>query len=99
MTTELHQLSVAIGKLQAQAEESNRNDQAIWERLDAINAKLAPLPQLVAELAELKPKVAAHEQIKQRGIGFALGIGGVSSAGTIGLWELARTLFRKTGGP
>lgn len=98
-TGDLHQISVAIGALQAKAEESGRDVEAIFQQIREINQKLAPLPALVADVAALKPKVEAHERLKNRGLGFLFGISGTSSIGAVGLWEGLRALFSfKTGG-
>ena len=50
MTEGLHEISQAIGRLQAEADSSQRQRSLIFEKLDEINDKLTPLASLPAHI-------------------------------------------------
>lgn len=99
MSGELHEISAAIGELRAEVRAGAQQREAMVRQLIEMNEKLAAVPQLAASMAEIKPKVEAHERMSNRGLGFLFGVSGVSSIGGAGIWEAASRLFKwKIGG-
>lgn len=80
MAGDLDQLSVEIGKLQAQAADTRSATEAIWRKLEDIGDKLAPLPGLVIDMRSVKDKVESHERWKNRVLGLASGVSVVAGA-------------------
>lgn len=72
MSGELNQISLAIGALQADAEEAIRQREAICDELKAINRKLETLPDLAHRVAAMEPEVKAWADARRKASGALL---------------------------
>lgn len=82
MTGALHEVSAAIGRLEAANEEALRQRERLWLELHAINAKLQCLPLLAERVKRMEPQVEAFARLRQRSLGAAAVVG--VAAGALG---------------
>lgn len=80
MSGELHEMSAAIGRLQASIEEERGQRRDLWEKLDEINGKLTCLPPLVEKVRKIEPTVAGLARVRERQIGAAAAVAALISA-------------------
>lgn len=83
----LHEISVAIGKLQGQVEEfkevqnsSSRQREKIYRGMERLSNQLVRLETVAERVDSIAPKVEKLEAFRQRLVGFLLFLPFVSSA-------------------
>lgn len=86
MPTELHDISVAIGKLQAEIENARRSREVTHRQLEALSRQMEELGALARDVAMMKPEVQHYADARRRVAGavtvltlFAGGIGALMS--------------------
>jgi len=88
MTTELHELSAVIGRLQEATEAAQRDRGEILAKLDALQASITIVPQMRADLEAMKPEIEHMKRSRWVGLGvlgtLSLTGGGIGSQ----LWKL-----------
>lgn len=97
MSGELHQISAAIGSLQAQVQEHQRQSEMIFNGLTEIRDKLVVIPVMKTTLEEIEPLVRALEtdRVERNArVGMISGSISLLAAGTI---EAFSYLARKWG--
>lgn len=111
----VHQTSLMLGELMAASKEGQRQTAAMFNKLDDITQSIHEIGGVVKMQAEqhaalktlveneIKPKLDRLETLRQRGKGFAAGIGlvaGTAGAGLTALLAKIKTLpFPPTGSP
>ena len=91
-------ISASIGGLQAQAAETIRQNEKIFERLDQISDCLSSLPGLYGRVEKIEPIVERLENAHQRGKGILIGVGLAAGSGGATIVEALRAMFRIKGG-
>ena len=90
-TGELHQISQAIGALQAKTDEGGRQHQETNEKLDELMAMIAPLKDLPQRVLSVEIKMERMAMTKARATGFIAGVSAVGGiAGSVLTWVLAK---------
>ncbi len=95
---DLHEISLAIGNLQAEATSSREGRQVLHAKLDKINAGIAELNvqlanmngsigQLQQEMAEVKPEVSTWRALRNRAIGGMLALSLIMATGGAAAWH------------
>ena len=82
MNGELHEISVAIGRLEAQAQQQLRDHERTHATIESIAANLEQLTPLPARLAKVEAIAADYEAKKKLALGLTLG-GGIAGGGLL----------------
>lgn len=84
MSGQLHEISQAIGRLEAAAEEHQRQNLTLFRKLDELHNQVADLAPVVETVKAIKPEVEDWTRTKNK----ALGVLAVLSAvmGAAGSW-------------
>ena len=105
MTDDLHDISVVIGRLEAENIEAQRQRDALFKKLDRIADDITKLRGAVEMLArdnaetarkvndEIMPTVKELRNLKQQGLGVIAFIGLIASAGGAGLLTLYQKIM------
>lgn len=100
MPDQLHSISAAIGRLQAQVEVGRENDKVILSRLDEISGRLgclAPMKSRIEgtekRLDAIEPEVERVKKARWMSLGAATAIGAGGASGAVGVWAAIRGLF------
>ena len=92
MSGEIDGLSQAIGRLQAQADQGQRERRRLFEKLDEIHDDLVALKVIKTDVDEMKPHVEHYRRRRQREIGAAGVLAFVGSGTVVGIWEAFKHL-------
>lgn len=95
MSGELHEISMAIGKLEEHAAEGMRQRGALWGKLDEISHKLDRVPMIESRLDAIEPEVAAWTDARRKAAGALIVLtamsGGIGFLGAMAKsWLLGR---------
>ena len=105
MTDDLHDISVVIGRLEAENIEAQRQRDALFKKLDRIADDITRLRGAVEMLArdsaetarkvndEIMPTDTEFRNLKQQGLGVIAFIGLIASAGGAGLLTLYQKIM------
>ena len=78
---ELHEISLAIGRLQQSIEDSRTDHQKLAQKVDQMDSKLDVIPKLVLRLNRVEPLAFDWQKTKNK----ALGAIALTSLGGIGI--------------
>lgn len=87
MAGELHEISQAIGRLEANEEERLRQISALFRKLDEVRDQVADLKPIVEVVKEMKPSVEDWNRTKNRAMGAIAFLSCIAAVmGAVGSW-------------
>lgn len=87
MAGELHEISQAIGRLEANEEERTRQISALFRKIDDLGEKVAEIKPIVETVKEMKPSVEDWNRTKNRAMGAIAFLSCIAAVmGAVGSW-------------